>query len=561
MLVGGYRIDMEEQKEPRILRRIWFYLPMFFAIFFVGILIIRQHGLSFADDNMVSYQMNSGWKDAAGKTYALDKLPNGDQVLYRFLDDGQASGRRLCTKSRSCFFRVYADDQLIYDYHPKLAPIMGKSYGMEIHEIFIPAGTGKLMLEIEPIFTGSPASFFDTMLEDPSHYLVRVIRHGLPGFALCLIMFVFGSAFTIGGMLGKRKRGFISMGHFAAFIALWSVNDTFVLQVLLGNPQFFRMLKYMTFFLIPYFPVSFIWELTGEKKKWIRNTALIIVLIDLIANITLVYLGIMDYYEIENVNHVITLVTMALTFYMLFTSIGENRLKQRTLIGLTISIAVVAVGILADLARYHLKHANLQNSTSHTRVGVFFFLIIVGIGLIKDYNELMINTRDAQLMEELAYTDALTGLNNRMAFNEKERRLKETKQECIIVQLDINNLKQVNDVYGHAEGDRHIIGAADIIRSSFGMFGDCFRTGGDEFIVVIEQCGNWENAAKAVVHMKENVDLYNQKEKPPVMMSIAYGMSECPDASFGLEQAEIQADRLMYDCKSKMKQLEAGLES
>ena len=150
-----------------------------------------------------------------------------------------------------------------------------------------------------------------------------------------------------------------------------------------------------------------------------------------------------------------------------------------------------------------------------------------------------------------AYTDALTGLSNRLAFNEKEAMLKLKENNCIIIQLDINNLKLVNDVYGHSEGDRHIRAAAAIIEESFREFGICYRTGGDEFITVISPYSDEKGATDAIETMKRKSDEYNKNENPPVRMEIAHGFAVCDDTTKELEKTELLADQRMYECKKK----------
>ena len=53
--------------------------------------------------------------------------------------------------------------------------------------------------------------------------------------------------------------------------------------------------------------------------------------------------------------------------------------------------------------------------------------------------------------------------------------------------VDINGLKEVNDTFGHEAGDQLIIGAANCIERAFGDYGKVFRTGGDEFIVLLTE--------------------------------------------------------------------------
>lgn len=83
--------------------------------------------------------------------------------------------------------------------------------------------------------------------------------------------------------------------------------------------------------------------------------------------------------------------------------------------------------------------------------------------------------------------DELTGLYNRTAFENEIKKLPETSADdsLVLVAMDINGLKQVNDTFGHAAGDELIIGAATCMKQSFSPYGKIFRTGGDEFFAII----------------------------------------------------------------------------
>ena len=115
-----------------------------------------------------------------------------------------------------------------------------------------------------------------------------------------------------------------------------------------------------------------------------------------------------------------------------------------------------------------------------------------------------------------------------------------------------NDLKLVNDNYGHSEGDRHIIAASRVIRESFGRIGSCYRTGGDEFIAVI-QGKNQDEIEKAEQKFNELISEYNSAEEPPVKLAIAYGISKYEVGEDNPEKAEREADKRMYEMKKKMK--------
>ncbi|MBR1593032.1 MAG: GGDEF domain-containing protein [Ruminococcus sp.] len=157
-------------------------------------------------------------------------------------------------------------------------------------------------------------------------------------------------------------------------------------------------------------------------------------------------------------------------------------------------------------------------------------------------------------MEKLAMEDALTGIKNRNAFTGCEKKLLEKDSgSCVFVHFDVNRLKKVNDTYGHAEGDKHIKAAANVLKNSFGEYGECFRIGGDEFFVILEgrKCREeYENGLKKFLNLQED---YNNSEKPPVPLEMAYGMAEYDCSMKNPEAAESLADSRMYEKKKLMK--------
>lgn len=93
--------------------------------------------------------------------------------------------------------------------------------------------------------------------------------------------------------------------------------------------------------------------------------------------------------------------------------------------------------------------------------------------------------KEEQLIR-MSITDELTKVYNRTAFEEDVRALKKKKitQDFVIMYIDVNGLKTLNDEAGHAAGDELIKGTASCLLRSFGSNGRVYRIGGDEFIVI-----------------------------------------------------------------------------
>ena len=119
--------------------------------------------------------------------------------------------------------------------------------------------------------------------------------------------------------------------------------------------------------------------------------------------------------------------------------------------------------------------------------GIFIvFQLVLGISF------LLLKTRLAERIvqeQENADIDVLTGCGNRRAYVRKLEALtaEGKKKEFTYLAVDINGLKEVNDNLGHDAGDKLIAGAARCIEDCFGNRGSVFRTGGDEFVVLLEE--------------------------------------------------------------------------
>lgn len=92
-------------------------------------------------------------------------------------------------------------------------------------------------------------------------------------------------------------------------------------------------------------------------------------------------------------------------------------------------------------------------------------------------------------LQQLALRDTLTGLGNRRYFDDaihKTLQLSDRKQQpAVLILLDLDNFKQVNDLYGHHAGDEVLLAVADAMRNTLRASDNLFRFGGDEFAVLL----------------------------------------------------------------------------
>ena len=129
--------------------------------------------------------------------------------------------------------------------------------------------------------------------------------------------------------------------------------------------------------------------------------------------------------------------------------------------------------------------------SSFYRQGNIFAVLIVGVYLVLAsccmfymLSRVMKEKYEKEKLLYISNTDELTRCFNRHAYEERINNL-DLREEWIYISMDLNNLKHTNDSLGHAAGDELICAAANCMRESFGKYGNVYRIGGDEFVVII----------------------------------------------------------------------------
>jgi diguanylate cyclase (GGDEF)-like protein len=154
---------------------------------------------------------------------------------------------------------------------------------------------------------------------------------------------------------------------------------------------------------------------------------------------------------------------------------------------------------------------------------------------------------------QMATTDELTGLANRRGFKslaeQAVRLCLSTQRPASVLYLDLNGFKQINDTYGHAEGDLALVAFASILRTAL-RDGDVIgRMGGDEFAVLLSSTDE-HGAMTAMERIRNQLDLFNRAAQKPYQLRSSVGSAMTrDDQPSSVDDLLARADAAMYQQK------------
>jgi len=180
------------------------------------------------------------------------------------------------------------------------------------------------------------------------------------------------------------------------------------------------------------------------------------------------------------------------------------------------------------------------------------------VGLLESQNCMLeeLHTKNMSL-EEVSKQDELTGIYNRRGFYDAANKLISSKkgsgEEFVICYADMDKLKEVNDTYGHIEGDYSLQVLATCLQEVLGDTAVVGRVGGDEFIAVVSKMD--VKSANEVLYRKEQwIEQLNKASSKPYNIDMSIGLYECTcQNSYDLKAAIDKADDILYTIKMKKK--------
>lgn len=263
----------------------------------------------------------------------------------------------------------------------------------------------------------------------------------------------------------------------------------------------------------------------------------------------------------RNIYRTIGLISIVLLviniFYPLVFSVSDGRYQRG--FAYIIFLIFAAFYILDSLYLY-VKRVKKNGSLKLFPVHIFLIPVILGVVIQAFFVEIAITWTSiaisvagimTALKNEIIFTDCLTGLYNRVYLEFLHKRAC-NKKDCWVsgIMIDLNGFKQINDNYGHAEGDLALCIVADLLRKSFSEYGVVTRYAGDEFVIMLNTTDD-QLIQKIIKSARKNFVTENEKSDKPYQLSASMGYAITNLSNETIDDFMNRIDEQMYQDKMK----------
>ncbi|MEG0617084.1 MAG: GGDEF domain-containing protein [Oscillospiraceae bacterium] len=512
-----------------------------------------------AIDNESLQPFNTGWevyKDGVplGKMdlpCTIDYKRNTVLTLTHHIPADLKQNSTLLFRSAQSYVRVSVDGEELHSFGYNSKQSFSSSPGSAWQITRIPTNDFGDTLKIEltspyddfsgalnPVYIGTKAAivFYLTKLQAPQ--LITSIL-----MLLCGIVMLALYALTKGAQMYTPL---MYLGSFSMILSVWTLGESKMLQMFVGNNFVLTNMAFIAMFLMPIPFLQFVNTFNVFKKDNVICIAIMYFGALFVAANLLVVLGICDYITLLLPFHLGIILCGIFIMARLIRNCPRN--KTRGIFTLTISFGIWFLFILAGI--YAFFFGNSQYSSLYISFGFLAFIIIVGTWsasrALHNYSEHI----EQATLAALAYTDILTKLPNRTAFEDCLASYSYERNGAVLLMFDLNDLKYINDTYSHRAGDAALVLAARLLQESFAPIGKCYRIGGDEFCVIGDKA-KAELIESCQSSLIARLDEANSSRTTP--LSIAFGSAIYYNNGDNIEDAFNEADKEMYKCKSIMK--------
>ena len=522
---------------------------------------IRYPGedIGFNSEEAIPY--NSGWyyfvEDQA--TYItlpafINTQAEEDYTIYNYFPETLVDGASMCFFTSSQQAIVECEGTVLYERGIHSSNYISNAMGNWFNTFRIPEKyAGKLFSitynsyyqvysgVIYEVTYGSKSANLFYLLEKNSLILMTSVFVFFIG-----ILLIFFHFFLFGKDL--QNKGLVYIGMFAILLALWLLAESRIMQFLSGSQALNSYLSYIAAMIFPIFIIQFYISTYTSQIQNILRFLFWCFFFNFIVSVLAQILRIADFFQMMPITHfliVLTSVVIIASLTLEMVKYGNKQAKK-----VFFPVFILSASSVVEVIGYYYQHVSILKYVS---AGFVLFVILIAADALRKMRTMSDTYQESKYFEKMAYHDFLTSGKNRAAFYKDIFGIYQKGEfnDLWLVLLDINGLKEINDQYGHLEGDKAILHAFKTIEKTVGRLGEAYRIGGDEFACIIKNEDEKNLRREVEMLQKEVLETVGGFEYE---FSIAYGY-DC----YHKETDEVfdtfykRVDQLMYRKKTAMK--------
>lgn len=505
------------------------------------------------------------WNDNTGKPLELNQFQLSQtndfsgQKVYCTLPDIE-NNYILMFRCRNLFVNVYLDGQLIYEDDKTLHTIYGVSPGSRWHTITLDSSADYKNICIEGFACYEDSNgLIDNIYLGFAKDVYRVtITHRFMSFFVSLILLTLGVLLLI-ICIGFRKNkilfwDLLYLGISVINASCWAISESLLCQLFFAHSEVIHLVTYTSLLGIPLsFGMLAAHRLKGVFRRFCQWYTILCSLNALVTTVLHVT-GIKEYHYTLTFTRIllVILIPLLLEILLSYANYDTENKKIKSKYILIPALTIVTICIFVALIEYWFGW--FYDYSKYTQIAMVSFIVCLVYYQMQQVINMLQKGMEADVLHKLALTDHLTGLYNRTAFAEhSEKYLEDMIKHSVlgVIQFDVNNLKTVNDTLGHEKGDYLIQLVAEGLQTSFSDSGNCYRMGGDEFLVILTGENPQSDYEIGIRLLHTYCTTHNMQPNIDFTIQIAHGFVLAQNAT--LAEAMEEADLRMYENKKQLK--------
>ena len=303
-------------------------------------------------------------------------------------------------------------------------------------------------------------------------------------------------AYFVFGIYKEKNRAILYLGFFAFIMGNWFLGESQMLQLITKNTYYTVRITHLMTLLAPITACLFIREIVPMKKRFLDDFLVTLAIVNAVVTLGLEYFDILGLTDTIDMTMVLIVL---ISVYYLGILLMETLLYKNEKAFRELKLLSIVSFLESEIAVYYI---NGQLVTSHfLHIGVLVYVILMLISQFKDYMDRKRIREEREYYAKMAYTDILTGGYNRARYMEDMEKITEPGG-VVIVQVDTDRLKYINDSFGHSAGDLAIIDTYQIVEANFAHVGNTYRIGGHEFAVIVKNTATTEEVDTIIEKVK-----------------------------------------------------------